>query len=204
MSIVLHHHHPFAKRGGSWRFATDASFELRIKHRLGPVAVKGSCRIGYGLLEVDSRGEIAIRFALEPASIELGDGRHVPAGLSLARFDSTRVERHPLAPDRLSVSGPLGVAGHPVPVEFEARLRAAESGSPELEATFVADHWRLGVTWIPAAPLKAPSVLVLRVPLMPLADQFLEQTAAAGARRPIATNNRYRLMTPGVARARRE
>ena len=99
MSIVLHHHHPFAKRGGSWTFATDASFELTIKHRLGPVAVKGSCRVGYGLLEVDRRGEIAISFALEPASIEIGDRRHVviPAGLSLARFDSKAGRSPPLS-----------------------------------------------------------------------------------------------------------
>lgn len=81
-----------------------------------------------------------------------------------------------------------------MPLEFEAQVTRT-GGTLELVATTVVAHRRLGLTWIPAGPLKAPTELVVRARLIPHTGDGREAARApARSPRPRRLNSRYRFM----------
>ena len=169
---------------------------------MGPIRVAGAFRRADGLLRFDTEGDIRIRFTIDTAGLEFRDEQTDPRPRSYSlpgfaagpvmRFESTHVADH--GAGRLHVIGQLAVGARCTPLELE--VRAIEvNGSLEVTATAIVDHRRLGLTWIPAGPQKAPTELAVRARLIPITDAARHGSVAVGRRRrPLPVNSRYSFM----------
>jgi hypothetical protein len=71
-----------------------------------------------------------------------------------------------LAGETLKVRGQLHAAGRSIPLDIDAAVREVD-GELEVEASALADHRKLGMTWSPLGILRAPSKLIVRGRLVP-------------------------------------
>ena len=180
-----------------------ASATVTVKHRTGPIVVKGTVRLVDISQSMNLAGDTAIGFTIDTVSISRDAGpwirssvvplRHGPVG----RFESTRVEARGMGSFQLH--GLLTIADEQIPVALE--LRETQSGD-ELQwtvQTTVADHRRLGLWWIPIGPLKAPTEILMTGRL----DRAVDTIAPSGTQRARprrrASNNRYSFMGGSAA-----
>jgi polyisoprenoid-binding protein YceI len=206
-STASNEHGPLTTRRAAWALdPSSATFEVKIKHRLGPIRVASSCRVE-GVLQRGAAGDIGIRFTIDAAGVHGPDERNDPRSRShrlpnvgagtIARFESTRVTDE--GAGLLHVTGQLVLGTKCVPLELAVRLTKV-GDALEVRAATAADHRRLGLTWIPVGPLKAPTELVMRARLIPITDDEARgSTAMARRRRPTAVNNRYSFMARRTA-----
>ena len=209
MSTALNDHRLLSTRGAAWRLEPlSSTFELKVRHRFGPIFVARSFRRVDGLLQFDTSGDIRVGLTIDTATLEAPGERSDPrsrgprfpdVGASpVTRFESTRVTDH--GAGRSHVAGRLSVGGRWMPLEFGVRVTMHE-GSLEVRATTVVNHRRLGLTWIPAGPLKAPTELVVRARLIRVTDDEARGSIAiARGRRSTAVNSRYSFMGGRSAR----
>ena len=190
----------------SWSHdSSNATFRLVIKHRSGPISIAGTFQLLDGSLQTSSTGDIRIELTIDTASLELIDRRkgrirshRIPnLDSSRARFESSSATER--GAGELHVRGLLTIGQRRIPVSLD--LHATNMGDAiEVTATTTANHRRLGITWIPASPLKAATELIATVRLIPSTDPT---TPGAADRRSKAINSRYRFMGGRPAPTRR-
>ena len=95
-----------------------------------------------------------------------------------------------LGAGRTRVSGQLVGPTASVPLELELSA-ARENGSLDLTASASVDHRRLGVSWVPAGPLRAATDLVVHLQLHAAPEPELQ---VSRLRRSEPLGSRYRFM----------
>jgi polyisoprenoid-binding protein YceI len=148
-----------------------SSVEFHVRHFYGLITVTGHFDRYNGTL--DLAAQPAIELVIDADSLDTSQKQRDNHLRSADFFD---VVNHPqvrfesdtatVAGDTLNVRGHLHAAGKRIPLEIDATLRELE-GELEVEATALADHRRLGMTWSPLGILRAPSWLVIRGRLIP-------------------------------------
>jgi len=68
------------------------------------------------------------------------------------------------------MSSILHAAGPSIPLDIDAAVREID-GELELEASTLADHRKLGITWSPLGIMRAPSKLIVRARLVAKENQ---------------------------------
>jgi polyisoprenoid-binding protein YceI len=181
---------------------SGSMFELLIKHRSGPIRIAGTAGLVEADFELDAEGAGAGRLAFTIDTARLGvtsarDPRargnqllEVARG-TLVRFESSEVTS--FEPGVIGVSGKLEGGGRRLPLTMRLRTRQRKT-SLDVTATAVVDHRQLGLFWIPAGPLKAPTELMVRARLRRLTDPDVVRTRAR-LRRRHGRNSRYGFMT---------
>ena len=197
MEVVRDQSRPKA-RATAWRLERDeATFELTIRHRAGPVQLTGAMQVVDAVLETDEVGVRHVAFVVDTGRITVSPVGMPPwragrllgrRGDATLRFESTGVAD--LGAGEARVSGRLagGNADHPLEIRLETR---DANGALDVTAHANVNHRQLGVLWIPAGPLRAQTELVLRCRLVPAAERGL---SIARPRRTVALGRRYRLM----------
>ena len=150
-----------------WRIdPARSSVEFHVRHFYGLTTVKGHFARYDGTLDLSSRPAVVL--AIQADSLDTGNQKRDRHLRSADFFDT---DSHPqvrfvadsatLSGDRLQVHGRLHTAGKSMPLDVDATLRRV-GDELEVEATTLADHRRLGMTWSPLGILRAPSRLIVR------------------------------------------
>jgi polyisoprenoid-binding protein YceI len=161
---------------GAWRLDPDrSSVEFHVRHFYGLMTVKGHFDRYHGTLELNGRP--AVELVIDADSL---DTKHGKRDQHLRSADFFDVANHPqvrfhsdtatLAGNTLKVSGQLHAAGRSIPLDIDAAVREVD-GELEVEASALADHRKLGMTWSPLGIMRAPSKLIVRGRLVPTEDQ---------------------------------
>jgi polyisoprenoid-binding protein YceI len=132
----------------------------------GLMTVKGRFDRYDGTLQLNGRPAVAL--AIDADSL---DTKHGTRDKHLRSADFFDVAHHPqvrfesddaaLAGDTLKVRGQLHAAGRSIPLDIDAAMREVD-GELEVEASALADHRNLGMTWSPLGIMRAPSKLIVR------------------------------------------
>jgi polyisoprenoid-binding protein YceI len=152
---------------GAWRLdPARASVEFHVRHFYGLMTVKGHFDRYDSTLQLN--GHPAVELVIDADSLDTKLGKRDEHLRSAEFFDVTK---HPqirfesdhatLHGDRLSVRGRLQAAGKSIPLDIDAAVREVD-GELEIEASALADHRKLGMTWSPLGIMRAPSKLVVR------------------------------------------
>lgn len=182
--------------------SSRSSFNVVIKHRSGPISIAGTFQLLDGSLQAGSTGDIRIEFTIDTASLELIDRRRggrirshkIPnVDSSRARFESSSATDR--GAGRLHVRGLLTIGQRTIPIALDLHATNIDDAI-EITATATADHRRLGISWIPAAPLKKTTELIATARLIPSTDPAGPRAAD---RRSKSINSRYRFMGGGPA-----
>jgi polyisoprenoid-binding protein YceI len=158
--------------GGSWQLdPRRSSVEFRAGHFWGLAKVKGRFDDYHGRLDLGASP--AIELTAEAVSLQTGHRKRDEHLRSKDFFDA---ENHPRVQfrsdsvavhgDTLQVRGRLSARGQSIPLELDAQVRAVDGGL-EIEATTVAPHRELGMTWSPLGMIRPHSELVVRAHLVP-------------------------------------
>jgi polyisoprenoid-binding protein YceI len=161
---------------GAWGLDPDrSSVEFHVRHFYGLMTVKGRFDRYHGTLELNGRP--AVELVIDADSLDTKNGKRDRHLRSADFFD---VANHPqvrfqsddaaLAGDTLKVRGQLHAAGRSIPLDIDAAVREVD-GELEVEASALADHRKLGMTWSPLGIMRAPSKLVVRGRLVPKEDR---------------------------------
>jgi polyisoprenoid-binding protein YceI len=161
---------------GAWRLDPErSSVEFHVRHFYGLTTVKGRFDRYDGTLQLNGRP--AVELVIDADSLDTKHGKRDEHLRSADFFD---VAKHPqvrfesddaaLAGDTLKVRGQLHAAGRSIALDIDAVVREVD-GELELEASALADHRKLGITWSPLGILRAPSKLIVRGRLVPTEDQ---------------------------------
>jgi polyisoprenoid-binding protein YceI len=161
---------------GAWRLDPDrSSVEFHVRHFYGLMTVKGHFDRYHGTLELNGRP--AVELVIDADSL---DTKHGKRDQHLRSADFFDVANHPqvrfqsdtatLAGNTLKVSGQLHAAGRSIPLDIDAAVREVD-GELEVEASALADHRKLGMTWSPLGIMRAPSKLIVRGRLVPKKNQ---------------------------------
>lgn len=161
---------------GAWRLDPDrSSVEFHVRHFYGLMTVKGRFGRYHGTLELNGRP--VVELVIDADSL---DTKHGKRDQHLRSADFFDVANHPqvrfrsdeatLAGDTLKVSGRLHAAGRSIPLDVDAAVREVD-GELEVEASALADHRKLGMTWSPLGIMRAPSKLIVRGRLVPKENQ---------------------------------
>jgi polyisoprenoid-binding protein YceI len=161
---------------GVWRLdPARASVEFHVRHFYGLLTVKGHFDRYHGTLQLNGRR--AVELVIDADSL---DTKLAKRDEHLRSADFFDVAKHPqvrfdsdeavLAGETLKVRGQLHAAGRSIPLEIDAAVRQVD-GELEVEASALADHRKLGMTWSPLGILRAPSKLTVRGRLVPTEDQ---------------------------------
>lgn len=162
---------PLAQLAGTWKVdPSELVSAVTVKHRSGPVTYIARAAVELGLVRV-TPGHVQVDVVLDPDSVATAGNRDPrwdaytavlrEAG-SVVRFESSRIST--VSPDITRVTGRLRVGRRRVAVSFELRTTERD-GALDLVATLAVAHRRLGLHWLPAGPLKAPTELVVRARL---------------------------------------
>jgi polyisoprenoid-binding protein YceI len=152
---------------GTWRLdPARSSVEFHVPHFYGLMTVKGRFDRYQGTLDLSARP--AVELVIEADSL---DTKRKQRDKHLRSDDFFDVANHPqvrfqadaatLADDKRKVSGLLSAAGKHIPLDVDATITPADDGF-EIEASALADHRELGMTWSPMGILRAPSKLIVR------------------------------------------
>ena len=191
---------PLSCLAGTWR--VDPSHlvsTVTVNHRSGPVTYVARVAIELGVVRV-APGHVQADLVLDADSIGAVGARDPRWGAytlplreagSVVQFESSRVSS--VAPDVTRMTGRLRVGKRRVAVSFDVRT-TENDGALELVATIAVAHRKLGLHWLPAGPLKAPTKLIVRARLAPVV-----RTAAHTVAPPRTghLDRRYRFMTNG-------
>ena len=161
---------------GAWRLdPARASVEFHVRHFYGLMTVKGHFDRYDGTLQLN--GQPAVELVIDADSLDTKLARRDEHLRSAEFFD---VAKHPqvrfesdgvvLAGKTLKVRGQLHAAGRSIPLDIDAAVREVD-GELEVEASALADHRKLGMTWSPLGILRAPSKLIVRGRLVPTEDK---------------------------------
>jgi polyisoprenoid-binding protein YceI len=152
---------------GTWRLdPARSSVEFHVRHFYGAMTVKGRFDRYQGSLDLSGRP--AVELVIEADSL---DTRVKPRDRHLRADDFFDVANHPqvrfeadaatLDGNALKARGRLHAAGKQIPLHVDATVTPVD-GEFEIEATALADHRELGMTWSPLGILRAPSKLIVR------------------------------------------
>lgn len=152
---------------GVWRLdPARSSVEFHVRHFYGLITVKGRFDRYQGTLGLSSRP--AIELLIEADSLDTKNKRRDKHLRSADFFD---VANHPqirfaadtatVGGDTLAVHGLLDAAGKQIPLDLDATVTPA-GDEFEIDASTLADHRQLGMTWSPLGILRAPSRLIIR------------------------------------------
>jgi polyisoprenoid-binding protein YceI len=152
---------------GGWRLdPSRSSVEFHVRHFYGLITVKGRFDRYNGTLNLTAQP--AIELTIEADSLET---KNKQRDKHLRSDDFFDVENHPqvrfesagaaLEGEQLKVRGHLHAAGKHIPLDVDATVRELDGGL-EIEASALADHRELGMTWSPLGILRAPSRLIVR------------------------------------------
>jgi polyisoprenoid-binding protein YceI len=130
------------------------------------MTVKGRFARYDGTLHLNGRPSVELVIDADSLDTKLGKrDEHLrsPDFFDVAEHPQVRFESDDaaLTGDTLKVRGRLHAAGKSIPLDVDASVRAVD-GEPELEASALADHRKLGMTWSPLGILRAPSKLIVR------------------------------------------
>jgi polyisoprenoid-binding protein YceI len=180
MTATLEQRRPRRAKPAVWRLGrAGLTFELKVKPRHGPVTVAGVLSRIDGTVEIDADGRLGIRSLIDTSSVQHRTGgdprldvhvrRTVESSRPLILFESQKTVRES-ATGRFRVKGHLriGARARRIPMELHATVNRTGT-SLSLVGRIPVDHRRLGLTWLPAGPLKAPTEVVVRADLVPSA-----------------------------------
>ena len=165
-----------AVAAGTWRLdPSQSSVEFHVRHFYGLMTVKGRFDRYEGTLDLSARPAVAL--VVDADSLDTNQGqrdKHLRskdffdvAAHPQVRFEADSVEAQG---ETLKIRGLLYAAGNHVPVEADTTVTAA-GDEYEVEASALADHRKLGMTWSPLGILRAPSKLIVRGRLVPTEDK---------------------------------
>jgi polyisoprenoid-binding protein YceI len=157
-----------------WRLdPARSTAEFRVRHFWGLVTVEGHFETLGGTLDLRAGRQPTVVLRLRAGSLNTGNARRDRHLRSAEFFD---VNNHPLvrftsesavlAGETLTVRGDLEAAGRQIQLEFDAAVRRI-GAELAVEATTLADHRQLGMTWSPLGMLRAPAQLAVRARLVP-------------------------------------
>jgi polyisoprenoid-binding protein YceI len=161
---------------GAWRLdPARASVEFHVRHFYGLMTVKGHFDRYDGTLQLNGRPTVELVIDADSLDTKLGKrDEHLRSAdfFDVAKHPQVRFESDDvvLVGETLKVRGRLHAAGKSIPLDLDASVRAVD-GELELEASSLADHRKLGMTWSPLGILRAPSRLIVRGRLVPTEDQ---------------------------------
>jgi polyisoprenoid-binding protein YceI len=161
---------------GVWRLDPErSSVEFHVRHFYGLMTVKGRFARYDGTLELNGRPTVELVIDADSRDTKLGKrDEHLRSAdfFDVANHPEVRFEPDDvaLAGDTLKVRGRLHAAGKSFPLDVDASVRAVD-GELEVEASALADHRKLGMTWSPLGILRAPSKLIVRGRLVREEDQ---------------------------------
>jgi polyisoprenoid-binding protein YceI len=161
---------------GVWRLDPErSSVEFHVRHFYGLMTVKGRFARYDGTLQLNGRNSVELVIDADSLDTKLGKrDEHLRSAdfFDVANYPQVRFESDDaaLAGDTLKVRGRLTAAGRSIPLGVDASVRAV-GGELELEASALADHRKLGMTWSPLGILRAPSKLIVRGRLVRKEDQ---------------------------------
>ena len=143
-----------------------SSAEFEVPSLYGLATVSGRFRRYVGTLNLSEPPAVAL--VIEADSLDTGNTQRDKHLRSDDFFD---VANHPqvrfeagaatLDGDTLTGRGMLSAAGKDVPLDVAGTITPVDDGF-EIEATALADHRELGMTWSPLGTLRAPSKLIVR------------------------------------------
>jgi polyisoprenoid-binding protein YceI len=153
-----------ALTGGTWRLdPARSTVEFHVRHFYGLMTVKGRFAHYQGTLNLQA--DPAIELIVEADSL---DTKQKKRDEHLRSEDFFHVGAHPqvrfasetttVEGDQLTASGQLHAAGRSIPVQVTATIRPVDDEF-EIEASALADHRNLGMTWSPIGILRSPSTL---------------------------------------------
>lgn len=151
---------------GTWRLdPARSSVEFHVRHFYGLITVKGRFSQYQGTLNLQA--DPAIELVVEADSL---DTKQKKRDKHLRSEDFFHVAEHPqvrfasetatVEGDQLTATGQLHAAGRSIPVHVTGTIRAVDDEF-EIEASALADHRELGMTWSPIGILRAPSTLLV-------------------------------------------
>jgi polyisoprenoid-binding protein YceI len=152
---------------GTWRLdPARSSVEFHVRHFYGLITVKGRFDRYHGSLDLSAHP--AVDLVIDADSL---DTKQKQRDKHLRSDDFFDVVNHPqvrfeadaaaLDGNTLRAHGLLHAAGKQIPLHVDATVTPVE-GEFEIEATALADHRELGMTWSPMGILRAPSRLIIR------------------------------------------
>ena len=150
-----------------WRIDPQrSSVEFQVRHMYGLQTVKGRFERYEGTL--DLAPQPSIELTIEADSLNTNNARRDEHLRSADFFDTAN---HPavrfvsdqvtLDGERVDVRGGLHAAGKSIPVELEGVMRP-DGDELEFDASALADHRRLGMTWSPLGMVRTPSRVIVR------------------------------------------
>ena len=150
----------------TWRLdPARSTVEFHVRHFYGLMTVKG--RFGQYQGTLDLGASPAIELIVEADSL---DTKVSKRDEHLRSEDFFHVADHPrvrfvseaasVEGDKLTATGQLHAAGRSIPVQVEATVRPV-GDEFEIEASALADHRELGMTWSPMGIMRAPSRLLV-------------------------------------------
>jgi polyisoprenoid-binding protein YceI len=162
---------PRERLTGRWQLDPQrSSVEFRARHFWGLATVKGRFDDYEGRLDLGA--DPAIELTIDAASVNTGQRKRDKHLRSPDFFDT---DTHPtvrfvsdsavLQGDMLRVRGRLLARDRSIALELDARIHEAD-GELEIEATTIAPHRELGLSWSPLGVIPARSELVVNGRLM--------------------------------------
>ena len=154
-------------RHALWRIDPErSSVEFHVRNLYGLQTVKGRFDRYDGTIDFDA--EPSIELTIEADSLNTNNARRDEHLRSADFFDTAN---HPavrfvsdqvtLDGERVDVRGGLHAAGKSIPVELEG-VMPPDGDELEFDASALADHRRLGMTWSPLGMVRTPSKLIVR------------------------------------------
>jgi polyisoprenoid-binding protein YceI len=152
---------------GTWRLdPARSSVEFHVRHFYGLMTVKGRFDRYEGSLDLFARP--AVELVIDADSL---DTKVKQRDKHLRDDDFFDAVNHPqvrfeadtatLEGNTLKARGRLHAAGKDIPLHVDATVTPVDDEF-EIEATALADHRELGMTWSPIGILRAPSTLIVR------------------------------------------
>jgi polyisoprenoid-binding protein YceI len=150
-----------------WRLDPErSSVEFHVRHFYGLMTVKGHFDRYDGTLHLNRRSKVELMIDADSLDTKLAKrDEHLRSAAFFdvanhpqVRFESDDAE---LTGETLTLRGRLHAAGRSIALDVDATLRQVD-GELEIEASALADHRTLGMTWSPLGILRAPSKLTVR------------------------------------------
>jgi polyisoprenoid-binding protein YceI len=152
---------------GTWRVdPARSSVEFHVRHFYGLMTVKGRFDRYRGSLDLAGRPAVELVVDAESLDTKVKQrDKHLRADdfFDVVNHPQVRFEADAATLDgtTLKARGRLHAAGKHIPLDVDATVTPVD-GEFEIEATALADHRELGMTWSPLGILRAPSKLIVR------------------------------------------
>ncbi len=151
---------------GTWRLdPARSSVEFHVRNFYGLMTVKGHFDSYHGSLDLSAHP--AVELVVDADSLNT---KQKQRDKHLRSEDFFHVANHPqvrfeadtatLDGNTLKASGQLHAAGKHIPLHVDATITQVD-GEFEIDATALADHRELGMTWSPMGITRAPSKLIV-------------------------------------------